>query len=80
MRVINFSDVKSQLNQVVDQVVYDGDFTVIVRRYAPSSAVMSLDTFNSLMETLQLMKSSANIKYLEKSIAQYRILHIKSKG
>jgi len=72
MRVINFSDAKSQLNQVVDQVVDDADFTVIVRRYAPSAVVMSLDTFNSLMETLHLMKSSANIKQLEKSIAQYR--------
>jgi len=36
MRVINLSDAKSQLNQVVDQVVDDADFTVIVRRYAPS--------------------------------------------
>jgi len=68
MRVINFSYAKSQLNQVVD----DADFTIIVRRYAPSAVVMSLDTLNSLMETLQLMKSSANIKHLEKSIAQYR--------
>jgi len=76
MRVINFSDAKSQLNQVVD----DADFTVIVRRYAPSAVVMSMDTFNSLMETLHLMKSSANINHLEKSIVQYRKLHIKSKG
>ena len=58
MRVINFSDAKIQLNQVVDQVIDDADFTVIVRRYAPSAVVMSLDTFNSLMETLHLMKSS----------------------
>jgi antitoxin YefM len=75
MRVINFSYAKSQLNQVVD----DADFTIIVRRYAPSAVVMSLDTLNSLMETLQLMKSSANIKHLEKSIAQYRKDQIKNK-
>jgi len=44
MRVINFSDAKSQLNQVVDQVVDDADFTIIVRRYAQSAVVMSMDT------------------------------------
>ena len=75
MRVINFSYAKSQLNQVVD----DADFTIIVRRYAPSAVVMSLDILNSLMETLQLMKSYANIKHLEKSIAQYRKDQIKNK-
>jgi antitoxin YefM len=33
---------------------------------------MSPDTFNSLIETLHLMKSPANAKHIEKSIAQYR--------
>jgi antitoxin YefM len=40
---------------------------------------MSLDTFNSLMETLHLMKSPANVKHLEKSIAQYRKGQAKTK-
>lgn len=72
MRVINFSDARNQFKQVIDQVVEDADFTVIARRDAQDAVVMSLDTFNSLMETLHLMKSPANAKRLEKSIAQYR--------
>ncbi len=72
MRVISFSDARNQLKQVVDQVVEDADFTVITRRDAPDAVVMSLDTFNSLMETLHLMKTPANVRHLEKSIAQYR--------
>jgi antitoxin YefM len=40
---------------------------------------MSLDTFNSLMETLHLMKSPANVKHLEKSIGQYRKGQTKTK-
>ena len=72
MRVINFSDARNQLKQVIDQVVEDADFTVISRRDAQDAVVMSLDTFNSLMETLHLMKSPANVRRLEKSIAQYR--------
>ncbi len=72
MRVINFSYARNQLKQVIDQVVDGTDFTVIARRDARDAVVMSLDTFNSLMETLQLMKSPANAKHLEKSISQYR--------
>ena len=79
MRVISFSDARNQLKQVVDQVVEDADFTVITRRDAPDAVVMSLDTFNSLMETLHLMKTPANVRHLEKSIAQYRKGQLKSK-
>ena len=79
MRVINFSDARNQFKQVIDQVVEDADFTVIARRDAQDAVVMSLDTFNSLMETLHLIKSPANVKRLEKSIAQYRKGQIKKK-
>jgi antitoxin YefM len=33
---------------------------------------MSLDYYNSLMETVHLLKSPANAAHLAKSIAQYR--------
>ncbi len=80
MRVIHFSDARNQLKQVLDQVVDDADVTVISRRDAPDAVVMSLDTFNRLMETLHLMKSPANVRRLEKSIAQYRKGQTKVRG
>jgi len=80
MRVINFSDARNHFKQVIDQVVDDADFTVIARRDAQDAVVMSLDTFNSLMETLHLMKSPANAKRLEKSITQYRNGQTKTTG
>lgn len=79
MRVINFSYARNQLKQVIDQVVDGTDFTVIARRDASDAVVMSMDTFNSLMETLHLMKSPANAKHLEKSIGQYRKGQTKTK-
>ncbi len=33
---------------------------------------MSLDYFNSLLETVHLLKSPANAAHLERSIAQYK--------
>lgn len=79
MRVINFSDARNQLKQVIDQVVADCDVAIISRRDAEDAVVMSLDTYNSMMETLHLMKSPANIKHLEKSLAQYRKGQVKTK-
>jgi antitoxin YefM len=72
MRVINFSDARSQFKQVIDQVVNDCDVAIISRRDADDAVVMSLNTYNSMMETLHLLKSPANAKHLEKSLAQYR--------
>jgi len=72
MRVVNFSEARNSLKMVIDQVTDDADYTVIARRDAPDAVVMSLDTFNSLMETVHLLKSPANAAHLARSIEQYR--------
>jgi antitoxin YefM len=72
MRVVKFSDARNQLKQVIDQVVDEGDFTIISRHDAQDAVVMSLDTFNSINETLYLLRSPANAAYLNRSLAQYR--------
>ena len=72
MRVINFSDARNRLKSVLDQVVNDRDYTIISRRDADDAVVMSLEQFNSLMDTVHLLKSPANAAHLEASIAQYR--------
>ncbi len=72
MRVVNFSEARSGLKSVIDQVIADADYTVISRRDAPDAVLMSLDTFNSLLETVHLLKSPANAAHLARSIEQYR--------
>ena len=71
MRVVNFSDARNRLKSVIDQVVNDEDFAIITRRDADDAVVMSLNHFNSLMETVHLLKSPANAAHLSKSIKQY---------
>ena len=56
----------------MDQVIADADYTVITRREAPDAVLMSLDTFNSLLETVHLLKSPANAAHLARSIEQYQ--------
>jgi antitoxin YefM len=72
MQIISFSDARNQLKQVLDRVAADADYTVITRRDAEDAVVMSLGSFNSLMETVHLLRSPANAEHLARSIAQYR--------
>ncbi len=80
MRVVNFSEARNHLKDILDQVVADRDYTVISRRDADDAVVMSLEHFNSLMETVHLLKSPANAAHLAKSIAQYKAGKVQIKG
>ena len=72
MRIVNFSDARNSLKDVIDQVVEDADVTVISRRDAPDAVVMSFDHYTSLMETVHLLSSPANAAHLARSISQFR--------
>ncbi|MES1964735.1 type II toxin-antitoxin system prevent-host-death family antitoxin [Psychrobacter sp. AH5] len=72
MRVISFSEARKHLKSVLDTVNDDANATIVTRRDADDAVVMSLDYYNSLMETVYLLKSPANATHLVKSIAQYK--------
>lgn len=72
MKVVNFSEARNNLKAVLDRVVDDADYTVISRRDREDAVVMSLDAFNSLMETFYLLRTPANAEHLAKSIMQYK--------
>jgi antitoxin YefM len=72
MRVVSFSEARNSLKTVLDHVVEDADYTIITRRDADDAVVMSLEYFNSLLETVYLLKSPANAAHLERSISQFK--------
>ncbi|MGB0955921.1 MAG: type II toxin-antitoxin system Phd/YefM family antitoxin [Panacagrimonas sp.] len=72
MKVISYSEARNSLKRVIDSVVDDADVTIISRRDAADAVVMSLETFNSLQETMHLLNNPANAAHLQKSISQYR--------
>ncbi len=72
MKVVSFSEARNSLKAVLDGVVNDADTTIITRRDAEDAVVMSLDYYNSLMETVHLLRSPANTEHLARSIKQYR--------
>ncbi len=71
MRIVSFTEARNGLKSVLDQVVNDADCTVITRRDSQDAVVMSFEYYNSLMETVYLLKSPANAEHLRKSIEQF---------
>ena len=72
MKVITFNEARNKFKSVLDRVIDDADYTIITRQDADDAVVMSLDYFNSLLETVHLLKSPANAAHLERSIDQYK--------
>ena len=70
MKIVTYSEARSSLKSVLDQVNDDADVTIISRRSGGDAVVMSLDHYQSLMETLHLVSTPANARALASAIAQ----------
>jgi antitoxin YefM len=55
MRIVSFTEARNGLKSVLDHVVNDADYTIIIRRDSENAVVMSMDHYNSLMETVHLL-------------------------
>ncbi|WOG29112.1 type II toxin-antitoxin system prevent-host-death family antitoxin [Endozoicomonas sp. 8E] len=80
MNVISYSEARNNLKSLLDQVAENANHTIIHRREGEAAVIMSLDSYNNLMENLHLMSSSNNIKHLNESIAQIEAGQVTEKG
>ena len=72
MKIITYSEARSSLKAVLDNVHDDADVTVISRRDGADAVVMSFDYYQSIMATMHLLASPANAAHLATSIAQHK--------
>ena len=72
MKVVTYSEARSALKTLLDRVHDDADVTVISRRDGADAVVMSLDHYQSIVETMHLLGTPANAAHLAKSIAQHK--------
>jgi antitoxin YefM len=71
MKVVTYSHARHALKSILDDVQQDADVTIISRRDTEGDAVvMSLDYYNSVMETLHLLSTPANAEALARAIRQ----------
>ena len=72
MKIITYSEARSSLKSVLDAVHEDADVTIISRRDGADAVVMSLEHYQSIMETMHLLSTPTNAAHLAKSIAQHK--------
>jgi antitoxin YefM len=70
MLVANFSEFRSRLKKFLDEVEFNHETVIIKRGEGSGSVLVSLDEYNSLIETVHLMKSTKNLTHLRLSMAQ----------
>ena len=70
---------KKDFEAVLDTVNYNDGPIIIGRQNNNDAVIMSLAHYNGLMETLYLLKSSANAAHLAKSVEQYESSKLNSK-
>ena len=64
MDVVNYSDLRQRLKEVMDRVVADMTQVVVTRQKADPVVMVSLAEWNSITETLHLLSSPKNAERL----------------
>ena len=70
MNTISYTSARGSFAKVMEQVCDDYNPVVITRQNAKPVVMMSLAEYESLMETLYLLRSPKNAAHLAASIAQ----------
>jgi len=70
MDAVTYSDLRQNLKRYLDKVFQDHDPMIITRKNNENLILISVNEYNSLIETSYLLGNDANARHLQKSIAQ----------
>jgi antitoxin YefM len=70
METISYSDLRERLKTKLDEVAEGHDPLIITRQKGKDMVIMSLEDYNSFIETIYLLGSPKNSEHLQKSIKQ----------
>lgn len=70
MRVINYSEFRSNMANSLNAVTDNSEIVVVSRSGGKNVVLISLDEYNGIQETLYLTGSNANRKRLDSAIAE----------
>jgi len=72
MLAANYSEFRSDLKKFLDNVEFNKETLIIKRGKGNGTVLISLDEYNSLMETVHLLSSKANADHLYESLNQMK--------
>ena len=79
MDAVSYSDLRQNLKTYMDRVFHDHEPLIITRKNDENLVLISIEEYNSLMETNYLLSSDANVKHLSESISQYEMGNVEKK-
>ncbi len=71
MQAIKYSEFKKKTKVIINKVIKSNNPFVITRKNK-NAVLLSLDEYNSMYETLHLLKSSKNQKRLDQAIKEMK--------
>jgi antitoxin YefM len=72
MIAANYTEFRTGLKNYLDNVEFNNETLIIKRGSGKGTVLLSLDEYNSIMETLHLLSSKKNAKRLFESIDQIK--------
>ena len=72
MKAANFTEFRTKLKQHLDEVENNNETLIIKRGSGNGAVLLSLDEFNSILETVHLLSSKTNADRLYESIKQMK--------
>ena len=72
MIAVNFTEFRTKLKKFLDTIEENNETLIIKRGTGKGTVMISLDEYNSLMETVHLLSSKTNADRLYKSIQQMK--------
>jgi antitoxin YefM len=72
MIAANYSEFRSKMKEYLDQVEQEHETLILKRGKGKGSVVISLEEYNSMIETMHVLSSKENVKWLFESIDQYK--------
>ena len=72
MIAANYSEFRNELKNYLDNVEFNNETLIIKRGAGKGTVLISLEEYNSIMETLHLLSSKKNAKRLFESIEQMK--------
>ncbi|HMS99086.1 MAG: type II toxin-antitoxin system Phd/YefM family antitoxin [Saprospiraceae bacterium] len=72
MIAANFTEFRTNLKQYLDDVEKNNETLIIKRGSGSGTVLISLDEYNSILETVHLLSSKANADRLYESIQQMK--------
>ncbi|MGD9900626.1 MAG: type II toxin-antitoxin system Phd/YefM family antitoxin [Calditrichaceae bacterium] len=80
MDAVSYSDLRQNLKRYLDKVFQNHDPMIITRKNNENLILISVNEYNSLIETSYLLGNEANARHLQKSIAQLESGKVTEKG